>query len=82
MAERWPQAEVAGIELSDKGVEIGSAKLPGGRFAQFDLLSGASPLDGFAGWATHATCSEVLDRRRTEKRSSRRAFRGWRPTPR
>jgi SAM-dependent methyltransferase len=61
VAQRWPEADVAGIELSGKGVEIASAKLPRGRFAQFDLLGGAPPLDGFVGWATHATCSEVLE---------------------
>ena len=61
VAQRWPEADVAGIELSDKGVEIAPAKLPRGRFAQFDLLGGAPPLDGFAAWATHATCSEVLE---------------------
>jgi SAM-dependent methyltransferase len=61
VAQRWPEADVAGIELSDKGVEIASAKLPRGRFAQFDLLGGAPPLDGFAARATHATCSEVLE---------------------
>lgn len=61
VAERWPAADVAGIELSDKGVEIASAKLARGRFAQFDLLSGSPPLDGFSSWATHATCSEVIE---------------------
>lgn len=61
VATRWPAAEIAGIELSKTGVEIASSKLEGGRFAQFDLVSGLPPLDGFAGWATHATCSEVVE---------------------
>ena len=61
VAEHWPAAEIAGIELSAKGVDLASAKVPGGRFEQFDLLSGQPPLAGLAGWATHATCSEVIE---------------------
>lgn len=61
VTERWPDAEIAGIELSDRGVAIATGKVAHGRFAQFDLLSGKPPLEGFEGWATHATCSEVLE---------------------
>jgi SAM-dependent methyltransferase len=61
VARRWPGAEVVGLELSAKGVELASAKVPEGRFVQFDLLSGQDPPDRLAGWATHATCSEVLE---------------------
>jgi SAM-dependent methyltransferase len=61
VARRWPTAEIAGIELSQRGVEIAAGKLPHGRFVQFDLLSGRTPPAGFEGWATHATCSEVLE---------------------
>jgi SAM-dependent methyltransferase len=61
VADRWADAEVAGIELSARGVDIAACKVPRGRFRQFDLLSGQAPLDGFEAWATHATCSEVLE---------------------
>jgi SAM-dependent methyltransferase len=61
VAKRWPGAEVAGLELSAKGCELASGKVPGGRFVQFDLLSGQDPPEALAGWATHATCSEVLE---------------------
>jgi SAM-dependent methyltransferase len=61
VARHWPGAEIAGIELSAKGVEIASTKLPKGRFEQVDLLGDDDPGDGMAGWATHATCSEVLE---------------------
>jgi SAM-dependent methyltransferase len=61
VAKRWPKAEVAGLELSAKGCELASGKVPGGRFVQFDLLSGQDPPEALAGWATHATCSEVLE---------------------
>jgi SAM-dependent methyltransferase len=61
VADRWPDAEIAGIDLSVRGVDIAAGKLPRGRFRQFDLLSGEPPLPGFEAWATHATCSEVLE---------------------
>jgi SAM-dependent methyltransferase len=61
VSTRWPHVEVAGIELSAKGVEIAARKLPKGRFEQVDLLSDDEPGEGLAGWATHATCSEVLE---------------------
>jgi SAM-dependent methyltransferase len=61
VADRWPDAEIAGIELSRNGVDIATRKLPQARFRQFDLLSGEPPRAGFQGWATQATCSEVLE---------------------
>jgi SAM-dependent methyltransferase len=61
VSARWPDAEVAGIELSAKGVEIARGKLPAARFEQVDLVSGPGPGDGMARWATHATCAEVLE---------------------
>ena len=61
VAHRWTTAEIAGIELSRRGVEIATGKLPRGRFIQFDLVSRQAPPAGFGGWATHATCSEVLE---------------------
>jgi SAM-dependent methyltransferase len=61
VADRWPDAEVAGIDMSRHGVDIASHKLPRARFRQFDLLSGGPPPVGFQGWATQATCSEVLE---------------------
>jgi SAM-dependent methyltransferase len=61
VARKWPDADVAGIELSKRGVDIATRKVPRGRFRRFDLLSGQAPLPGFEAWATHATCSEVLE---------------------
>jgi 2-polyprenyl-3-methyl-5-hydroxy-6-metoxy-1,4-benzoquinol methylase len=61
VADRWPDAEVAGLDLSERGVEMAAHKLPRGRFRQFDLLSAERPLEGFERWATHATCCEVLE---------------------
>ncbi|MGH9248668.1 MAG: class I SAM-dependent methyltransferase [Acidimicrobiales bacterium] len=61
VADRWPVAEIVGIDLSRHGLDIAARKLPRARFCPFDLLSGAPPLAGFEGWATQATCSEVLE---------------------
>jgi SAM-dependent methyltransferase len=61
VAERWRTAAVTGIELSQRGVDIAARKLPRGRFLRFDLLSGRAPPAGLEAWATHATCSEVLE---------------------
>jgi SAM-dependent methyltransferase len=61
VARRWVDAEIAGVELSARGVAIAQDKVPHGRFTQGDLLAGQSPPPGMAGWATHATCSEVLE---------------------
>lgn len=56
-----PDIEVAGIELSDVGVESSRAKVPAGRFHQIDLLAGGDPVEGLAAWADVAVCSEVLE---------------------
>jgi SAM-dependent methyltransferase len=61
VADRWPTAEIVGIELSRRGVDIAARKLPRGRFHQFDLLRGEPPLPGFERGSIHATCSEVLE---------------------
>jgi SAM-dependent methyltransferase len=61
VAGRWADAEIAGIELSARGVELAARKVPRGCFEQFDLLSGQAPPGEFEAWATHATCSEVLE---------------------
>lgn len=61
VSERWPNAEIAGIDLSTEGVEISARKLAKGRFQQADVLGGEGPAEDMAGWATHATCSEVLE---------------------
>jgi SAM-dependent methyltransferase len=61
VAGRWTDAEISGVELSRRGVDIAARKLPRRRFHQFDLLSDRAPLAGYEAWATHATCSEVLE---------------------
>ncbi|HET7489593.1 MAG TPA: class I SAM-dependent methyltransferase [Acidimicrobiales bacterium] len=59
--ERHPEADVAGIELSEHGVAVAAAKVPAADFVRHDLLSGDPLPDRLHGWATHAVCSEVLE---------------------
>jgi SAM-dependent methyltransferase len=57
----FPEADIAGMELSEAGVAIASAKVPSVLFLQRDLLvprDGPAPL---ASWARYAVCSEVLE---------------------
>ena len=57
----WPAAAILGLELSETGCRLAAAKVPDAEFLAVDLLAGASPDAGHAGWATHAVCSEVLE---------------------
>lgn len=59
--DEWPDAELAGLELSETGIEHARSKVPTARFVQVDLLSGTAEGAGLAGWADVAVCSEVLE---------------------
>ena len=56
-----PNARFAGAELSESGVAISRRKVPGATFLVADLFQPPAALGEFAGWATHAVCSEVLE---------------------
>jgi SAM-dependent methyltransferase len=56
-----PRARFVGVELSESGVAISQDKAPGASFVVADLLQSPLALSEFAGWATHAVCSEVLE---------------------
>ena len=59
--ERFPSAEILGIELAQSGVEISRLKVPSARFIQCDLSDHVTPPGELRGWATHAVCSEVIE---------------------
>lgn len=62
LAQRtWPAAGILGLELSETGCRLAAGKVPDAEFRAVDLLAGAVPAPGHAGWATHAVCSEVLE---------------------
>jgi SAM-dependent methyltransferase len=57
-----PRAEIAGIELSQSGVELARRKLPDAQFFRGDLLRRSAPdTEPLRGWADVAVCSEVLE---------------------
>jgi SAM-dependent methyltransferase len=54
-------ASFVGAELSESGVEISRRKVSGATFLIADLFQPPPALAQFAGWGTHAICSEVLE---------------------
>jgi SAM-dependent methyltransferase len=56
-----PQAKLLGFELSASGVEISRKKMPDATFLVADLFRPPAELQDYAGWATDAVCSEVLE---------------------
>jgi SAM-dependent methyltransferase len=57
----YPNAQVLGLELSASGVAVAARKVPGADFVQCNLLECRQPPEHRKDWATHATCSEVLE---------------------
>jgi SAM-dependent methyltransferase len=56
-----PQAKLLGFELSPSGVQISQKKVPEATFLVADLFQPPAQLQPYAGWATDAVCSEVLE---------------------
>lgn len=59
--QHYPSAELLGLELSATGIEAAKAIAPQAHYWQTDLTEPQEVPEPFAGWATHATCSEVLE---------------------
>ncbi len=57
----WPEAELAGLELSAEGIRRAAAKVPDARFWQIDLLAKHHGAPEIMDWAEVAICSEVLE---------------------
>jgi len=65
LARHYPEAAFAGIDLSESGIAETARKVPRAKLTAFDFAAaggaeGNAPED-FLGWASHATCSEVLE---------------------
>lgn len=56
-----PGAELLGFEMSHSGVAISRKKVPAATFLVVDLFAPPPAAAQFAGWATDAVCSEVLE---------------------
>jgi SAM-dependent methyltransferase len=61
LASLLPKAELVGAELSESGVAIARRKVRRATFVAADIFKSPAALEKFAGWATHAICSEVLE---------------------
>jgi 2-polyprenyl-3-methyl-5-hydroxy-6-metoxy-1,4-benzoquinol methylase len=59
--KKYPAAQILGLELSESGVAISRAKVPGATFVQRNLLESEQVPQEQRGWATHAVCSEVIE---------------------
>src|SRR5450755_1274945 len=59
IATRHPEAELVGVDLSETGIAIARAKVPGAQFFRQNLTQPFA--DRYRGWASHAVCSEVLE---------------------
>ncbi len=61
VGERFPAAELAGVDRSESGFRATQAALPTVSLVHHDLETDGLPPTDLAGWATHAVCSEVLE---------------------
>jgi SAM-dependent methyltransferase len=62
LAQRHADATLVGLEYSQTGVDIASAKVPQATFLQRDLATAPEPPPAeLRGWASHAVCAEVLE---------------------
>lgn len=59
--KRFPAIELLGVEQSVEGIRQGTSKVPTARFVRRDLSAASASPEGLAAWATHATCSEVIE---------------------
>jgi trans-aconitate methyltransferase len=57
----FPDATLAGVELSERGVAVSRRKVPAANFLVADLFQPPATLAEYRNWATLAVCSEVLE---------------------
>jgi SAM-dependent methyltransferase len=51
----------AGFELSESGIAISRSKVPQAEFVRIDLFAPSQDATKFAGWASAAVCSDVIE---------------------
>ena len=60
-SETWPDADLAGVDISASGVALVGERVPAATLRVADLTSADAAPDGLSAWASHAVCSEVLE---------------------
>lgn len=58
---RFPEAELAGIDLSQAGMDLARRRVPQARFFRADFAAPQGLPAELSGFATHIICSEVLE---------------------
>jgi SAM-dependent methyltransferase len=61
LRDRFPWADIVGLELSREGVERARISVPSATFIQRDLIQDTAIDPRLRAWATAAVCSEVLE---------------------
>ncbi len=61
LSRKFPNAELAGIDRSDKGLEVSKQLLPNSRLRKVDLDADQTVPPDLEKWASHIVCSEVLE---------------------
>ena len=61
LCSAFPQARIAGLELSASGVAISAKKAPTVQFFERDLFDPVSDHEPLRSWAAYAVCVEVLE---------------------
>lgn len=61
LATRFPDVELLGLDISQRGIAMASQRVPGGTFLQQDFMLPFTLPERYSAWATHAVCSEVLE---------------------
>lgn len=61
IANQFKKCELVGFELSESGVKLSRGKVPTAKFVVADIFQPSEMSTDFLEWATHATCSEVLE---------------------
>lgn len=61
ISSAFPQAELAGLELSEVGVEISKKKVPRATIYKADILNPTGIASKYYNWANIICCSEVLE---------------------
>jgi SAM-dependent methyltransferase len=61
ISARYPEVDLVGLDLSRAGLDMAQTRVPRAAFFQQDLALPFALPERYAGFATHAVCTEVLE---------------------
>ena len=59
--KKWPNTKLVGVDASQRGLDDAKRKAPNAELVLADLTAGPADAGEFAGFGTHALCSEVIE---------------------